>query len=409
MSNSIITILNLACIKHTGCPLPSSLLGTDWKYIEDDCFQPRPTCPQRKRFAVWDPSPYSYPLKEVMPTDDPEHKILRNIVVDELKEIFNFEKTMLKAKTYLVGFRVFASLFVEYDCSQKIVNVLRGDEGLDALLAVKAISERNIFEKIGHEELCEIRKVFTQNLDDLTGCFIKEKNFKKTFEFMFDINNYTADFFIDEYGLKERLRGNQPLTDDDFEEIIKLLGQSSFCGVSNFDEYLITSIIKALIKYGFDIPSGLKDYRIGYTWNKFFKRRSVRKIEKKIRLSIWTIKQRQEYLSRFGMIKKNPKAYNAFYDCAINTHGWWGNRMYVSNLYGDNLSPFRWDSWRFSTSRGKRAFDWLKLNSVQRPLYTEELVRIYAPNKVQDRKKIEDKVKNNFSANPPQPIYHRLN
>ena len=87
MSNSIITILNLACIKHTGCPLPSSLLGTDWKYIEDDCFQPRPTCPQRKRFAVWDPSPYSYPLKEVMPTDDPEHKILRNIVVDELKEI----------------------------------------------------------------------------------------------------------------------------------------------------------------------------------------------------------------------------------------------------------------------------------------------------------------------------------
>ena len=104
------------------------------------------------------------------------------------------------------------------------------------------------FEKIGHEELCEIRKVFTQNLDDLTGCFIKEKNFKKTFMFMFDINHDTADFFIDEYGLKERLRGNQPLTDDDFEDIIKLLGQSSFCGVSNFDEYLITSIIKALIK-----------------------------------------------------------------------------------------------------------------------------------------------------------------
>ena len=409
MSNSIITILNLACIKHTGCPLPSSLLGTDWKYIEDDCFQPRPTCPQRKRFAVWDPSPYSYPLKEVMPTDDPEHKILRNIVVDELKEIFNFEKTMLKAKTYLVGFRVFASLFVAYHCSQKIVNVLRGDEGFDAL-PIPIPRHEKIVEKIGHEELCEIRKVFTQNLDDLTGCFIKEKNFKKTFMFLFDIQHdqlherfYT---YVLNNDLRERLRNTNLLTlnNTDLEETIKYLGASSLCGVRGFDEYPITSIIKALGKYGFDIPSGLTDYRRGYAWDKFFKNRSVKRIEKKIRLSNWKLKQRNEYLSNDGQIKKTQKSYNAYYDCAINRHGR-VNCFYPNN----NPSPFRWDSWRFSTSRGKRAFDWLKLNSVQRPLYTEELVRIYAPNKVQDRKKIEDKVKNNFSANPPQPIYHRLN
>ena len=80
MTNSTLTLLNLACIKHTGQSLPQScLLETDWKYVKVN----------GKKVAVWSPSPLANPLRVSYPNDDIEQKILRRIVVSELDYTFN--------------------------------------------------------------------------------------------------------------------------------------------------------------------------------------------------------------------------------------------------------------------------------------------------------------------------------
>lgn len=80
MSNSTLSLLNLACIKHTGQSLPQScLLETDWKYVKVN----------GEKVAVWSPSPLANPLRVVYPNDDIEQKILRGIVVSELDFTFN--------------------------------------------------------------------------------------------------------------------------------------------------------------------------------------------------------------------------------------------------------------------------------------------------------------------------------
>ena len=77
--SDVITLLNLACIKHTGQVLPrSSQEFPNWKFCLDD----------GKKRAVWSPSPYFNPLQEHGTDDDPDHNILRRVVVDELKFIF---------------------------------------------------------------------------------------------------------------------------------------------------------------------------------------------------------------------------------------------------------------------------------------------------------------------------------
>ena len=75
----ILTLLNLACIKHTGQGLPNSCLeATNWKYKVID----------GKKRAVWRPSPYAEPLRVGHPTNDAEHNILRKQVVGQLNFIF---------------------------------------------------------------------------------------------------------------------------------------------------------------------------------------------------------------------------------------------------------------------------------------------------------------------------------
>ena len=79
--SDIQTLLNLACIKHTGKSLPkSSQSFSNWKFKCD---------PETgKKTAVWSPSPYCDPLREHSPHEDPEQRIAGQQVIDELNYIF---------------------------------------------------------------------------------------------------------------------------------------------------------------------------------------------------------------------------------------------------------------------------------------------------------------------------------
>tara|TARA_Y100000592_G_scaffold31957_1_gene50847 strand:+ start:3506 stop:4444 length:939 start_codon:yes stop_codon:yes gene_type:complete len=88
--NDPLTLLNLACLKHTGCLLPiSDFGGNNWKYDKvevggqelDDLLKGV----WREKKAKWSPHPYFNPLHLYYPSDDFGAQVLRSNLVDEIK------------------------------------------------------------------------------------------------------------------------------------------------------------------------------------------------------------------------------------------------------------------------------------------------------------------------------------
>lgn len=88
-ANDPLTLLNLACIKHTGHSLPSSDGSfSNWKYdlaldeyVDEPTFNP----PDRPKYARWSPHPYFNPLHLYYPSDDFGVRVLRSLLVDEIR------------------------------------------------------------------------------------------------------------------------------------------------------------------------------------------------------------------------------------------------------------------------------------------------------------------------------------
>jgi hypothetical protein len=86
--SDIITLLDLACIKYTGIPLPRSATeDNNWRYILYDNHNKR---------AVFHPCPNFNPLAEWRPPADFIHQVLRKNLVRELNEVWNRTEIMLK-------------------------------------------------------------------------------------------------------------------------------------------------------------------------------------------------------------------------------------------------------------------------------------------------------------------------
>ena len=90
-----LTLLNLACIKHTGCSLPISDFGANnWKYVEFEDFSLKELEPRKSRKAVWSPHPYFNPLHLYYPSYDFGARVLRSQIVGEIEFIRHGEKRM---------------------------------------------------------------------------------------------------------------------------------------------------------------------------------------------------------------------------------------------------------------------------------------------------------------------------
>ena len=89
-----LTLLNLACMKYTGYPLPvSDFDANNWKYEKE--FTPNP-CDDESHYpswvygyfikkAKWSPNPHFNPLQLSTPSNDFGVRVLRSLVVDEIR------------------------------------------------------------------------------------------------------------------------------------------------------------------------------------------------------------------------------------------------------------------------------------------------------------------------------------
>lgn len=87
--NDPLTLLNLACIKYTGCPLPTGEFGgNNWKYelaLDEYVDEPNFNPPDHPKYAKWSPHPYFNPLHLYYPSYDFAARVLRSQIVDEIK------------------------------------------------------------------------------------------------------------------------------------------------------------------------------------------------------------------------------------------------------------------------------------------------------------------------------------
>lgn len=91
-----IDLLNLACIKYTGCPLPSSESGANnWKYEKEKRVwtgfvgSEKTSIITLTNKAKWSPHPYFNPLHLYYPSYDFGVRVLRSNLVDELQTWFD--------------------------------------------------------------------------------------------------------------------------------------------------------------------------------------------------------------------------------------------------------------------------------------------------------------------------------
>jgi hypothetical protein len=88
-ANDPLTLLNLACIKYTGHSLPTSDGSfSNWKYsvaldeyVDEPTFNP----PDHPKYARWSPHPYFNPLHLYYPSYDFGVRVLRSLLVDEIR------------------------------------------------------------------------------------------------------------------------------------------------------------------------------------------------------------------------------------------------------------------------------------------------------------------------------------
>lgn len=89
MSQHPIELLNLACIKYTGCPLPiSDFDANNWKYELDEQWCDVAGSILTKK-AKWSPHPYFNPLHLYYPSYDFGVRVMRTNLVDELQNWFD--------------------------------------------------------------------------------------------------------------------------------------------------------------------------------------------------------------------------------------------------------------------------------------------------------------------------------
>ena len=87
MTTDIQTLLNLACIKYTGYPLPAVGRGdNNWKfeYIAPPVVPPVFLKWCKKR-AVWSPHPYFNPLHLYYPSNDFVVSVCRKLIAGEIE------------------------------------------------------------------------------------------------------------------------------------------------------------------------------------------------------------------------------------------------------------------------------------------------------------------------------------
>ena len=108
-------LLNLACIKHTGQPLPSSANDANrWRYLTEDCYElddNGEVIPKVKKLAILRGVP---DIRPCVIHDDPDRAICRQLIVGELKEKINVLEPMRQLKIVFASIKLTLWVMKQY-------------------------------------------------------------------------------------------------------------------------------------------------------------------------------------------------------------------------------------------------------------------------------------------------------
>ena len=409
-------LLNLACIKHTGQPLPSSATGANrWRYLTEDCYDlddNGEVIPKVKKLAILRGVPDIHPC---VIHDDPDLAICRQLIVGELKERMNIHKGegVLRRAMGSMGWTITLMKHYRNQYHQptrppimdnpmevmKFISTQTAD--LTQTLAKILISYWSSGEYNFHYDYVRFRRICREMT---TMEFIEW--FKK--RLLLDRQrSFDPAYELGAFRLRDNYYNtNNPIdTDTAGKCLVKL---SEFYTNPNTNQNRRqTATIKAFfhtckadrIYIGIDkLPEEISEENLKF-YKKFWDRKpdEIKNTEVKLMANKWSkfdvkdAKFNSKILTGSGSVRKTKFAVDSYYElCMIAI----GSSLDLSGAIWCHYTATRWGKFN---QAGKSDWRLATRKKYSEKLSSDEILRIFAPDKKEEKKIVMDKFVASFS------------
>ena len=408
-------LLNLACIKHTGQPLPSSATGANrWRYLTEDCYDlddNGEVIPKVKKLAILRGVP---DIRPCVIHDDPDLAICRQLIVGELKERMDIHRGEGVLRRAMGSMGLTINLMKHYrnryhqptrppimDNPMEVMKFLstQTTEGIK-ILAKILISYWSSGEYNLHYDYVRFRRIRREMTTMEFMEWIKKRlllDRQRSFDPAYELgafrltDNYRNDKAVD--------------IDTACKCLVKL---SEFYTNAKTNHYRRqTATIKAFfhtckadrIYVGIDkLPEEISEENLKF-YKKFWDKKPEYNIrlEQKLMGSKWSnfdvkdAKNNSKILTGGGDVRKTKFAVDSYYElCMIAI----GSSLDLNGAIWNHYTANRWgkfnqagkDDWRLTTRK-----------KHSEKLSSDEILRIFAPDKKEEKKIVMDKFVSSFS------------
>ena len=416
-------LLNLACIKHTGQPLPSSATDANrWRYLTEDCYElddNGEVIPKVKKLAILRGVP---DIRPCVIHDDPDRAICRQLIVGELKEKINVLEPMKQLKI------VFGSIKLTLWVMKQYLSVFPFDPLGIAENAIKIVDG---FAKSKIEDLggggTNRRNQFLIGLSKALKTYWSQGGYNFHYDYVrfrkltdFGRGNQARDKFISwiyqrlSLGVKHNdysclCLASDTLAEPDFScdiDVIKTVFRNiaeydvphsttereylqsfynsikadrMYIGVDKFPDEINLSLRKFHKKFFAEKDGGTGDWDYNRQINHKLMRSKFEAIDEK------DARGNSKIFTTYGSVKKTKFATDKYYQLLMISIG---SSLNINGAIWGHYSQDRWSLFNQSGRPDWRHKARVLYNSL---LSSEEILRVFAPDKKEEKKIIMDK------------------
>lgn len=411
-------LLNLACIKHTGQPLPSSATGANrWRYLTEDCYDlddNGEVIPKVKKLAILRGVP---DIRPCVIHDDPDLAICRQLIVGELNERMNIHRGegILRRAMGSMGLTIW--LMKHYrqlrlrtanppqpdlsDSPMEVMKFLSTHTCLTQTLAKILISYWSSGEYNFHYDYVRFRRICREMTPVEFIEWIKKR-------LLLDrSSSFDPAYELGAFRLRDNYYNTNNTIDTDTAGKCLVRLSEFYTNPNTNQNRRQTGTIKAFfhtckadrIYVGVDkLPAEISEENLKF-YKKFWDRKpdEIKNTEVKLMANKWSkfdvkdAKFNSKILTGSGSVRKTKFAVDSYYElCMIAI----GSSLDLSGAIWCHYTATRWG--RFNQS-GRPDWRLATRKKYSEKLSSDEILRIFAPDKKEEKKIVMDKFVASFS------------
>lgn len=406
-------LLNLACIKHTGQPLPSSATDANrWRYLTEDCYDlddNGEVIPKVKKLAILRGVP---DIRPCVIHDDPDLAVCRQLIVGELNERMNIHKGEGILRRAMGSMGLTINLMKHYrqlrlrtapppqpDLSDNPMEVMKFLSTQDPAVGIKILAKILISywssgEYNFHYDYVRFRRICREMTPVEFNEWMKKRlllDRSRSFDPMYELGAFR---------LTDNYRNDKAVDIDTADKCLVKLSEF-YTNHNTNQNRRQTGTIKAFfhtckadrIYIGIDkLPEEISEENLKF-YKKFWDRKpdDIKNTEFKLMASKWSnfdvkdAKHNSKILTGGGDVRKTKFAVDSYYElCMIAI----GSSLELSGAIWNHYTSDRWTKFN---QAGKSDWRLATRKKYSEKLSSEEILRIFAPDKKEEKKIVMDK------------------